>query len=405
MIKLLKWIFDNFYILFCLLTLIVARGLQLPFIPILCVLVFMYFISVYPTIRWNSGAKHIIMLCVYVLFSIAIYISNGYPLDIYYRGLFNYGFPLVFFLIASNISHQERDVFYQRTIIALMFTYLVGVYLYIYPPSWYTAWKVSQLEGWLGDRTDSYINNYRYLTSFFSHSYFVGYTSFWALSYLLHKIYKSPKVSVVTYVSLIITMVVLLLAQQRVTFVLGFILILIYSWLEIKKGSLRISYFMAAVIMVASYYVIKHLDELSFLFDRYITVFDGSVLDDGRSSQWKSVYKNFDDIFIGEGFNIVGHEAREYGMHTIADGELFKTIYELGVVGAIIFYSFCVGTIVRALKHAKEYAVELPVVIGFVAMQYGASPFGMTNIIILYWFCAGIVWNKKIVTNKRLINE
>jgi hypothetical protein len=210
-------------------------------------------------------------------------------------------------------------------------------------------------------------------------------------------------VSLKTYIALIITILVLLLAQQRITVVLGFGLILFYSFLEIKQRRLRVTYLMILVLAFASYYIIRHFEELSFLLDRYLTIIDGTVLDDGRSGQWQAVYKTFNNYVFGEGFNIVGHEARDYDMPSIADGELFKTIYELGIVGSFIFYSFCAQTFFRALNHYKEYAVEIPIIIGFVAMQYGGNPFGMTNIIILFWFSAGIIWNKKIITEKNKI--
>ena len=38
--------------------------------------------------------------------------------------------------------------------------------------------------------------------------------------------------------------------------------------------------------------------------------------------------------------------------------------------------------------------IELPVVVGFIALKYGANPFGMYNIIPLYWFSAGVVWRQ-----------
>lgn len=402
MVKALKWVTTNFYIIFCIMTLIVTRGLHLPLVPVLVMLVFLYFPYVFinASKRPNAGVNQIYILGIYILCSLLLYIIGGYPIDIYFQGLYKYAFPVVFFFIAYQCSPKDREEFYKKTIYALLFTYIVGLYLYFFPPSWYMDWKTSALEGWMGDRTDSYINNYKNLSSFFSHSYFVGYTSFWALSYLLNKIITSPSVSLKTYIALIITILVLLLAQQRITVVLGFGLILFYSFLEIKQRRLRVTYLMILVLAFASYYIIRHFEELSFLLDRYLTIIDGTVLDDGRSGQWQAVYKTFNNYVFGEGFNIVGHEARDYDMPSIADGELFKTIYELGIVGSFIFYSFCAQTFFRALKHYKEYAVEIPIIIGFVAMQYGGNPFGMTNIIILFWFSAGIIWNKKIITEK-----
>lgn len=403
MLRLIKWITTNFYILFCGFTLLATIGVQLPLVALLFGILLLYypFVIIKSTRgKRNLGVIHLIVLGFYILFSFIIYFTSGYPFQIYVRGIFNYVFPVLFFLIAIKCDPQDRDVFYKRTLFALLFTYVVGLYLYFTMPSWYMDWKKNQLEGWLGDRTESYIINYKNLSSFFSHSYFVGYTSFWTLSLLLNKIYTKEKVRITLYVALAITVLVLILAQQRVTFALGFMLIGVYSILELKNKRLRISYFMLFVIIIATIYVSTHFEEITFLLDRYSSVFDGTVLDDGRSNQWKSVYVNFNNYLFGEGFNIVGHEAREYNMSSIADGEFFKTIYELGIFGSLIFYTFCIRIVLRGLRYSEIYAVELPVVIGFVVMQYGADPFGMTNIIILFWYSAGIIFNEKILLNR-----
>lgn len=397
----------NFYILFCVASLIVARGYNYPFIPIIKALFIIY--VAYILLKWGFVRnKALVMLkgCFFaILLSLINFLSNNAPLQLFEEGIFLYFFPVGFFLMAQNLDKNLLEKFYKRTFYAFMFTYIVGLYFYIAQPDWYVVWRKAQLEEWLGISAQSYLDKYLNLSSFFSHPYFVGYTSIWTTSYILDKIRKADKFPWGYLIMFIITFVTSFLAQQRLCTFVNIMTICVYLFLEIKSKKYRLTYCVAIIVVIASVYIVSLLSIYSEMFERYSSILSGDVLNDGRDLQWRSVYKNFYNFITGEGFNIVGHGAIRYGLKSIADGELFKFFYEIGFVGCFFFYGFWLITVNKIRHNISAYAVEIPVVVGFVVAQYGANTFEMTNIIILFWFSVGIIWHRKYNLIKLTTNE
>lgn len=397
MVKFLKRFPINFYPILCVASLFCARFYSLPIIPLLLCVVSAYFVLTFNDrrCRGNSGVKLVKAIGVYIFFSLLIYAIYGRPVEIFLHGLYGYVFPVAFFFLAVSSNDEEIQSFYHKTFMALMFTYIVGLYLYIVNPGWYYDWRASQLSVLLGDQNaENYIIYYKNLSSFFSHSYFVGFTAIWALSYVCNKIFTMPKISYGYFSALAIIILVELLAQQRASTVICVGIVVYYTVKEFQVRRFRITYLFIILIAALSYFVIRHIDELQIILERYMTILDLSVLSDGRDEQWKLVYKNFNNYLFGEGFNFAGHKARDYGFNSIADGEFFKDFYEFGILGFSILYIFFAATMMKAYKYRNLYMIELPVVVGFIALKYGANPFGMNNIIPLYWFSAGVVWRQ-----------
>lgn len=394
MIKASKWVTDNFYLLLSIASLIACRFPGVPFIPIIIIFVAMYapVLLSKKVCLTNTGSIILFLLGGYIVLSLITYLIDSIPLSIFVNGLYCYVFPVIFFFLALHFSDEEIEKFRKVTFYGLMLAYVIGMYLYFAEPEWYMTWKTSKLEGLFEDRTENYLTAYRFFTSYFTHPYFVGYTAIWVVSYLCSKISKAEKFPILLFVMLIITIFAEFLTQQRASAVIVVAILFWYTFKEIKKRKFRITYIVFLAVLLVSYYIIKYYDELEMLLTRYMTILDGTILNDGREEQWHLVYKNFDNYIFGEGFNSVGHYAMNYGLPVIADGEFYKDFYEYGIVGCLLLYSFFFKTIWIAFRKRKFYEIELPVVIGFIAIKYGANPFEMTNIIPLYWFSAGVLW-------------
>lgn len=394
MIKISKWVTDNFYLLLSIASLIACRVPGIPLIPLIIV-----FVAIFATTLLrkrvcltNPGTKRLSLIGGYIVFSLFLYLIYAYPLPIFVNGLYCYVFPVAFFFLALQYSDDEIERFRKVTLYGLMLAYIVGMYLYFAEPQWYMTWKTSKLEDLFGDRTESYLTGYRFFTSYFTHPYFVGYSAIWAVSYLCAQIRKSEKFPIVPFAMLIIAIFAEFLTQQRASVIIVVAILFWHSFKELKHRNLRITYIVIFAVLLITYYIVKYFDELQLVLSRYMTIIDGSVMSDGRDEQWRSVYKSFNNYIFGEGFNSVGHYAMNYGMPAIADGEFFKDFYEYGIIGCILLYSFFFKTFRIAYRYRKLLDIELPIVVGFIAIKYGANPFEMTNIIPLYWFSAGVVW-------------
>lgn len=387
----------NFYILFCVASLIVARGYNYPFIPLIKAIYIVYvtYILFHFGFVRNKALGMLKGCLVAILLSLVSFLLNpNAPFSLFTKGIELYFFPVGFFLIAQNFTQSQLDKFYKRTFYGFLFTYIVGLYLYIVQPDWYVIWRKAQLEELLGNSAQSYLDKFMNLSSFFSHPYFVGYTSIWTISYTLDKIRKSEKFPYMYMVMFAITFVASFLAQQRLCTVVNIATIFVYLYLEMRSKKYRLTYVVAIIVIITSMYIASMLSTFSVIFERYGSIISGDILNDGRDLQWRTVYKHFDNFITGEGFNLAGHGAEAYGLRSIADGEFFKFFYEIGIVGCLFFYGLWFKTINKIRSNITIYAIETPVIIGFVLAQYGANTFEMTNIIILFWFSAGVVWHR-----------
>ena len=406
MIYVSKWVTGNFYLLLSIASLIACRFPGVPFIPIIIILVAMYapVLLSKKACLTNPGSIRLFLLGGYIVLSLTMYLINLYPLPLYLNGLYCYVFPVAFFFLALQYSDDEIEKFRKVTYYGLMLVYIIGMYLYFAEPQWYMSWKTSKLEDLFGDRTDSYLTGYRFFTSYFTHPYFVGYSAIWVVSYLCAIIRKADKFPIMSFIMLVIAIFAEFLTQQRASVIIVVAILFWHTFKEIRNRRLRITYIVILAVLLISYYIIRFFDDLQLVLSRYMTIIDGTLIDDGRDEQWRTVFKTFNNYIFGEGFNSVGHYAMNYGMPSIADGEFFKDFYEYGIIGCLLLYSFFLKTFIIAYRNRKSLEIELPIVVGFIALKYGANPFEMTNVIPLYWFSAGIIWrtyNKKIM--KRVI--
>lgn len=401
--KICYHVVTNFYILFCLFSLLSVfnkgQGL-IPLLKIICLLFVFRCLWVYK-IKANRGSLYLNFLLLSIILSCINYIYKDVPISLLTEGIMLYFFPVIFYYLGLLFDDKIRSRFYSRISTALVFTYLVGIYLYFMSPTWYLAWRVEALESWLGSSASNYVMTKMNLSSFFSHPYFVGYTGLWFICYLCNKIYKKEGRITILFPQLFMAFLIEVLAQQRAPMAISLVVLLIYTIVEIRKKRMRLTYMSIILFCAFIYLLVRFSSEFSVVIERLSSLSDGSILKDDRNEQWISAFKNYQNLILGEGFNIAGHAAIKHGMPSIADGEFFKIIYELGILGAGLFYGFAMATILRGLKNIEKYAVETPVAIGFIVCQYGANTFEMTNIIILFWFSAGVIWRRN--NDKQLI--
>lgn len=399
--KKIIWPLLLFYPIFCLASLLGVWGIKYPIIPIIKVLYFISTIYLFFSRRLQTNIR--IYSLIALLFIIALsslnYAFQSYPTDLLFDGFQKYFFPASFMIFGLVCTRVEKDDFYLYTYYGLMFTYVVGFYLFFVQPTWYLSWRVETLTEWLGSGAESYVETKMNMSSFFLHPYFVGYTSIFALSYSLCKLSSREHTSI-WYLGYCISLLSMLLAQQRVSVVCGFFSILFTILLEKSRRKRMIFLLFTPIVMFVVYFILNYVDLFQVVFDRFSTIWSGEVLSDGRSNQWIKAFKHWNNILIGDGFNLYGHKALSHGMHSIADGEFFKFLIEIGIIGTVVFYYFFLRVLMFAFLYKKIYTMEISTIVCFLVGQIGANTFEMENIIILCWFCIGVILNKNLFTDE-----
>lgn len=388
-----------YYVIFFILSFLQTLSIDLRLIPIIKIFLFVFCITYIPQYvktlnykgtRYHTGNVLLILFIAYFLCSIIMYVDEDKSIQYYIQGVILYLIPLCVYFWTVSIREEEASQFYKIIKNTIFVECIVGLYLYFASPTWYVSWRLNHMVEWVGeDNAVRVYESYHNLSSTFSHPYQIAYTAVFLLSTYLYQLYHTHNNYKVLFMTFIVLLTIIL-AQQRVVVAFAICMMGIYIFKGLKNG-LHVFYMLSIILTVGiSFFITTHFDDIIFLLERYDTVVSGSILDDGRNDFAFKLLKSDYNVLLGEGANLVGHIAGSHGRPCIADGEIFKFLYEFGIIGSLIFYSFALYTILMAYKY-KCY-IELPVVIFFVLAMYGANPFEKDNIILIYWICAGRIW-------------
>ena len=132
----------------------------------------------------------------------------------------------------------------QNMVYPLGLTYVIGLILFFWMPSWYVNYKIGQGNIW--NSTGFY--EIMRLSSFWTHPYFVGYSSLFVIVYILNlRILYGVKRDYY-FIILIISFLALIFAQQRVSIALVLLFLDAFNVYEITP--LRLIVLGAVVIIV-----------------------------------------------------------------------------------------------------------------------------------------------------------
>lgn len=409
--KILKKIVFNYYYIFFFLSALQTLSLDLRLIPVIKILLFVYsitFIGKYVHERSSNslfilGRTLLLLFISYFILSGISYFDANKPAACFLNGLIVYIVPLCSFFFSYSLTSEDEIKLYKKIVNALLVGCIVGLILYFWSPAWYVAWRLTSYVEWVGaDNALSVYEQYNNLSSVFSHPYYISFTGVFLISVFLNRIYNNIDRNR-NFFFFFLTLLTLVLAQQRITIVFVILLVLIYSIIGITKGRKIFLTIVLVLFTVILYFIIHYYDIIVFLVERYSSVFDSKTLVSGRTDIAYKLLNTDYNFMFGEGANLTGHIAIQYGKACIPDSEYLKFIYELGLVGSFIFFSYGLLTIYVAYKY--RLYIELPVVIFFVLAMYGANPFEKDNIILLYWICSGRVWRKALIFDKSCMSS
>ncbi len=356
-----------------------------------------FFRSSYPIV------KSIILF--YIAFNILtgfLYIFNELPTLIYINEIQNQIFPVVFFFIGNN-TRDIDSLFYKSTLIGSIFMFIVGLYLYFKMPEWYLNWKIDGLYDWIGQKDVASVALKFGLSSFFYTPYYTGYFSFVTLTILLSYFYRTG-LNILKLFLFCITLSVLILAQMRVVWIVGTIMI-IYSIFNaiINRKKIGYSLLFISLILLSTFYfyaINQGLTEvLDLIFDRFSSL---NYAVSERSDTWNFEIRNIFDFLFGHGLGTRSHSAASFGYPSITDGEYFKIFHETGFIGLCLLLTILLASLIRAYKYYEYFFIEFFIVFFFLFSGIGANPFSMPIIIIICWFSLGRIWNENYLNSLKI---
>jgi riboflavin transporter FmnP len=119
-----------------------------------------------------------------------------------------------------------------------------------------------------------------------------------------------------------------------------------------------------------------------------------------RRGNWLDAFKG-GNIIWGGGLGAFGHKVLEYSKVVIADGNYFKMIAEVGIIGTFIFIAIVIRSLIAGFKDFRNKYLEIGIVMGLAIQAIGSNILTYQIIVPIFWYAVGRLANKKsIIANE-----
>ncbi len=280
----------------------------------------------------------------YLIFSMQGYIYNELPISLYFSDIATQVLPMVFFFIGQT-HNINREKFYRISIYAITLAMLIGIYGYVFSPSYYVNY-ITKLT------SSDYSNQVEYINYVVRFNGLWGSTASGTLANILcilsfHELWFSESGHFKKFLFLftsIFGFTCAMITQQRSAMVMApvcLILMILYYTRTKKMSSYVIAFLFVIAFIGVYYYFINTYGEVVYaITERFESV--SSAFSD-RNNQWELTFENSKNLILGTGMGSAGTYALEYTKYAIPDGALLKIIAECGIIG------FCIFTIALSL--------------------------------------------------------
>lgn len=398
-----SWITDNSYLFFMIFSFL-SFYFGVPGIlrQVLWVLLFILNLKY---VRIESQMDKIVIFYFFASFlTLSGNIVIPYPLGNFIK-VFIYSYLPVIFYFIGKYRYSTFTDFLGRSNLGIMFLFILGFYFLLFPTDTYITKSLEtvNLHGHYTEETLGFARFASFMDSY--HTANLGVCSlcfsFGLLKYSNLSQFKYPKfVKIVALFFIIVSVIAILLARQRVAMYIG---VLIFVYYLFCSGFGKIATYMVVVPAVIGiiYYLFSASD--TFVIEEIASSFSkekSSTLISSRINQWLEALEGFFlEPLFGLGIGSSGHVAyADNPQHPIVtDGSYFKILVEGGIVSFIPFMLILVFSFLKAYKYRRKYYIEMPLLFFFSGSLLGANIIDMPYIILFMWYIIGRVNNSKNV--------
>ena len=331
----------------------------------------------------NTFINHLVL--VYLLYnsiSIIGYLFSGIPVTVFFAEWSNSILPIFFFYIAYKTSPYDYR-FYKITLWVIIFSFVLGFYLWMLEPPYYRVF----LDTTEGVGTDMF---------FFESLY--GLTATAAISvigFLISTKLITESKGKNGKIAMLICIVAAILTFRRSSMLVLFMALIWMHYVGyIKYRFLKKRYFIVEVFFLVGifYYLINEYREIyENIIERSSMI---SEAFNERSGTWSYAFQDLNFV-LGKGLGSSGHKAIGYSKNLIPDGNYFKMIAEIGILGTLLFFVIIITSLVSGFKDLKYKYLELGILIGICLIGIGSNIFEYQSIAPIFWFSVGRASHKR----------
>lgn len=352
------------------------------------VVVYVVFLRGYSFKKFDFIALFFLM---YNLVASIVSIGNGNSINSSFGELSSGILPIALFFIGRSCSQKNEKTIIKLFFVGAIFSFFVGYYFYIFRPAiYYDFLKIQDVNFYV----EKFTTTPRF-TSFFSGTT-TGCFACIVFSYIVSRLFCKNKKSTIIFLLLMIFVSAgaAILSLERVAW-LCLILVAISYALFLSKHKLRNFLLLLVSFVVTLLFAFRFFDFESIFIWRIET---SSEIFSERSSNWFAVFEQSPvTLLFGNGLGIAGH--RSVNQFKIHDGNYFKMIYEIGLIGFSCFILVTIYAIITGIKKYNKtknisYAFYLSVIFILLVHAIGSSAFTFQTPMALFWFAVGSLLKK-----------
>ena len=321
----------------------------------------------------------VLIYLVYNLLTIFFYLFSEIPLSVFFREFSNSILPIIPFYFFGRLNYDNS--FFKITSYSIAGCFAVGFYYQLSLPMNYME-RLHVMEG-SGKNPLGYLN---YRT-------FLGVTatgSLGAISMFLlfnSSLKDNSKFAKIFFV--ICTLGVILSFRRAALYSSCFAIIFlnIFLLLKSKRRFFKLFIYEFLIMGLVIYWTINTYPEfLSSLLERFNSL--SSAIAE-RSDSWFEGLSNTTSIITGDGLGKYGHKVVEFSDLSIPDGNYFRMIAEIGILGFLIFVSIISTAIYKGFLKIRTHYVQLIVIFIICLQSVGSDLFSFQLVAPIFWYSIG----------------
>ena len=325
------------------------------------------------------------------------WIINDYEhqgIIIFYTCITHISYMFVYWIARKSDTNYLTSVI-RHSFIPLLITSLLGIYCFIFRPSWYLASIQQSAEGAGLAYDENVFSDMFRLRSIFGDAYSLAYFSAITLIFLCFYIIKghwrkeslSPYFLCTLIISLILVSLLCMMRAPMFCAVIGFFFAITQSQ---KTSTILKVFIVTTVISFVTYRTISTMVDpvvSDYFVEKIEEVFD----DDDDYVDYRFRLMEVNETLCGDGVGRHSIRADSYNPGTmLPDGEYMKILAEEGYIGLTMIFILFAGGLVYGLKNRQDLYLEASLLIMLFICMIGANPLSTANKhCFIYWLALG----------------
>lgn len=360
--------------------------------------IIVFYIGIKAISKYGNQNYHVLLYLLYSILTIVSYAINDFPLSLYLLCCITILGPVLFVYVGMDTNSNYYHWFYKSFFWACVACCFIGLFLYFLRPEWYnTAIIAMSSERIEGEFTDEKLLEWYRFSSFLNDSYDISYTTMASLpmGLFLWANENSKRKRRLYLIGIIIIYFCALLCQQRVAMFSTTVVLFAFFYLRNKRHAFAL-FAGVSIVAIILFLIISFAGDNEVVSLLTLRFGEMNVVDalGERSNQTERIMRAWSNYPFGEGIGSACVFARQLGMVSITDGAYVEVLYELGIIGFIIFISLLLKSFFKAFKNKNYLFVEISILGSFMVAMTGACPFVYFFYMIPFWMSIGRIMNK-----------